>query len=190
MKIRIPSLENAVKFLRPNVLHWDFYNDGETARFHMWDDPTGSDPPTWAELSLQIRKDNAIWEYYEYARKREELGMTEDQVLNNAQVTEMIIKAGSTRLRPVLLTAITTVLGLIPLATGLNFDFEGLLTRFNPNIYWGGDNAEFWGPMSWTIIFGLTFATFLTLILVPVMYSLMEQLSRRLRGYKEDKAVK
>jgi hypothetical protein len=73
MKIRIPSLENAVKFLRPNVLHWDFYNDGETAKFHMWDDPTGSDPPTWPELSLQIRKDNAIWEYYEYARKREEL---------------------------------------------------------------------------------------------------------------------
>jgi len=118
------------------------------------------------------------------ARKRAELGMKEGEVLSNEEVTEMIIKGGATRLRPVLLTAITTVLGLIPLATGLNFDFNGLFTKLNPNIYWGGDNASFWGPLSWTIIFGLTFATFLTLIVVPIMYSLTEQLSRWLNRNK------
>lgn len=115
-------------------------------------------------------------------RKKEELGMDDDDMLSGEEITELIVKGGSTRLRPVLLTAITTILGLIPLATGLNFDFVGLLTKLNPNVYWGGDNAEFWGPMSWTIIFGLTFATFLTLILVPVMYSLMEQLNRFIKG--------
>ena len=56
------------------------------------------------------------------------------------------------------------------MATGLNIDFAGLLTDFKPNIYFGGDNAAFWGPMAWTVIFGLTFATFLTLVMVPVMY--------------------
>jgi multidrug efflux pump subunit AcrB len=70
----------------------------------------------------------------------------------------------------VLLTAITTILGLLPMAVGLNFDFEGLLTSYNPNIYFGGDMAAMWSPMSWTVIFGLTFSTFLTLVIVPVMY--------------------
>lgn len=93
-----------------------------------------------------------------------------------------IVNAGKTRLRPVLLTAITTVLGLIPLAIGLNVDFIGLITRFDPDFYMGGDNVMFWGPMSWTIIFGLTFATFLTLVLVPVMYLMTESIKRRLRG--------
>jgi len=116
------------------------------------------------------------------ARKKDDLGIDQENLLSEEEVNELIVKGGTTRLRPVLLTAITTVLGLIPLATGLNFDFEGLLTRLSPNIYWGGDNASFWGPMSWTIIFGLTFATFLTLILVPVMYSLMEQLQRWISG--------
>jgi multidrug efflux pump len=97
--------------------------------------------------------------------KREQLGLTPDQLLSPADLKEAIINGGKTRLRPVLLTAITTVLGLLPLATGLNIDFIGLLENYDPNIYMGGDNVMFFGPMSWTIIFGLTFATFLTLII-------------------------
>ena len=73
-----------------------------------------------------------------------------------------IEEGGQKRLRPVLLTAITTVLGLLPLATGMNINFYTLLTELNPQIFFGGDNALFWGPMAWTVIFGLTFATFLT----------------------------
>ncbi len=104
------------------------------------------------------------------ARKREELGLPEDAYLPVSVATECIIQGGKTRLRPVLLTAITTILGLVPMAIGMNFDFEGLLSHYNPNIYFGGDMAAMWSPMSWTVIFGLTFSTFLTLIIVPVMY--------------------
>jgi multidrug efflux pump subunit AcrB len=93
-------------------------------------------------------------------------------------VVESIIEGGKTRLRPVLLTAITTVLGLLPLAIGLNIDFIGLMTEYDANIYFGGDNAMFFGPMSETIIYGLTFATFLTLIFVPVMYYLLYRVKR------------
>ncbi|MFQ5702396.1 MAG: efflux RND transporter permease subunit [Gemmatimonadales bacterium] len=89
---------------------------------------------------------------------------------------EALIRAGVTRFRPVLLTAVTTVLGLVPLAIGLNFDFLGLYTRLNPDPYWGGDQAAWWGPMAIAVIAGLTFATFLTLVLVPVMYSLLDDL--------------
>jgi multidrug efflux pump subunit AcrB len=103
-------------------------------------------------------------------RKRKELGLSENDFLPVNAATECIIEAGKTRLRPVLLTAITTILGLLPMAVGLNFDFAGLFQHYDPNIYFGGDNAAFWGPMSWTVIFGLTFSTFLTLVIVPVMY--------------------
>jgi len=103
-------------------------------------------------------------------RKRKELGLTEDEFLPIDAATECIIEAGKTRLRPVLLTAITTILGLLPMAVGLNFDFQGLLTNYDANMYFGGDMSAYWGPMSWTVIFGLTFSTFLTLIVVPVMY--------------------
>ncbi|MBN4072916.1 efflux RND transporter permease subunit [Crocinitomix catalasitica] len=105
-------------------------------------------------------------------RKRDELGMGEFDQLSVPDLIQIIIAAGKTRMRPVLLTAITTVLGLFPLAVGLNIDFTTLLTEYDSNFYLGGDNTMFFGPMSWTIIFGLSFATFLTLIVIPVMYLL------------------
>ncbi|MCW3784984.1 efflux RND transporter permease subunit [Plebeiibacterium sediminum] len=103
-------------------------------------------------------------------QKRAELGLGEKVFLPVDIATECIVLAGKTRLRPVLLTAITTVLGLFPMAIGIDIDFWGLLSSFEPNISFGGDMAAMWSPMSWTVIFGLTFATFLTLIIVPVMY--------------------
>jgi multidrug efflux pump subunit AcrB len=96
---------------------------------------------------------------------------------------EAIIEAGRTRMTPVLLTAGATILGLIPLAVGLNMDFAKLFTEFNPHIYLGGDSVAFWGPLSWTMIFGLGFSTFLTLVLVPAMYLLNEKLKVRVLGW-------
>ena len=84
-----------------------------------------------------------------------------------------IIQGGLTRITPVVLTATATILGLIPLAIGMNINFATLLTDLNPHLHFGGDNVMFFGPLSWTIIFGLTFATFLTLVLIPVMYSVI-----------------
>jgi multidrug efflux pump subunit AcrB len=102
-------------------------------------------------------------------RRKAELELGEDDMLPFAEVVPIIVQGGRTRLRPVLLTAITTVLGLLPLAIGINVDFVSLLAEFDPKIYIGGDNNIFWKPMSWAIIYGLTFATFLTLVIVPVM---------------------
>ena len=112
-------------------------------------------------------------------RKRQELRLEENAILDTAIAIECIKEGGQKRLRPVLLTAITTVLGLLPLATGMNINFYTLLTEFNPQIYFGGDNAIFWGPMAWTVIFGLTFATFLTLLIVPIMYLLSDRLRNK-----------
>ena len=108
-------------------------------------------------------------------RRREELGLPEDGRLPYNEILNSIIEGGKVRLRPVLLTAITTVLGLVPLATGMNINFFSLFSRFDPDFYIGGDNAIFWGPMAWTVIFGLVFATFLTLVIVPVMYLLADK---------------
>ncbi len=108
------------------------------------------------------------------------LGLKDDEFLPDENLVKSIIEGGKTRLRPVLLTAITTVLGLLPLAIGLNINFISLLTDYNPQISLGGDSTMFWAPMSWTIIFGLTFATFLTLIIVPVMYLIAQRLKRRI----------
>ena len=109
-------------------------------------------------------------DYTDLIRERKRRDRNVDTHLPFSEVVESIVMGGRTRLRPVLLTAITTVLGLLPLAIGLNIDFVALVTEYDPHIYIGGDNNVFWKPMSWAIIYGLTFATFLTLIIVPVMY--------------------
>ena len=108
--------------------------------------------------------------------KREELGLDETEQLPYKEVVNAAIEGGKTRLRPVLLTAITTILGLIPMAIGFNINFFTLLSEYDPNIFIGGDNNMFFAPMSWTIIYGLTFATFLTLVIIPSLYLLTHRL--------------
>jgi len=97
-------------------------------------------------------------------------------IAQGVEVKEAIVEASKTRMTPVLLTAMAATLGLIPLAVGLNIDFVTLFTELNPHIFFGGDNVAFWGPLSWTMIFGIIFGTFLTLFMVPVLYLLRVQL--------------
>ena len=114
-------------------------------------------------------------------RKKAELGLDEDDYLPNADLFQCIVTAGKARLRPVLLTAITTILGLIPLAIGFNINFYTLFTELDPQIYFGGDNVVFWGPLAWTVIYGLMVATFLTLVVVPILFYLITRFKMWLR---------
>ena len=111
---------------------------------------------------------------------------TEILIHQGMPLREAIIEAGRTRMTPVLLTATATMLGLIPLAVGLNIDFALLFQTGNPHIFFGGDSVAFWGPLSWTMIFGLGFATILTLVLVPVMLYLTESIKLKLKLKKVD----
>ncbi len=104
-----------------------------------------------------------------------------------ATIHDAVVEAGRTRMTPVVLTATAAILGLIPLAVGFNIDFVGLFTQFKPHIHFGGDNVAFWGPLSWTMIFGLGFATIITLILVPCMYLIRYNLKAR---FSKNKNVK
>lgn len=130
-------------------------------------------------------------------RKKLQLGMDDmSELLTLEEAKEAIIVGGKARLRPVILTAITTVLGLIPLAIGLNIDFFSLFSEFDPKIYMGGDNVVFWGPLAWTVIFGLLVATFLTLIIVPVLFNIsyrmkiwMRRGKRKPKNKKETKEL-
>jgi len=103
---------------------------------------------------------------------------------------EAIVGAGKTRITPVILTATATMLGLVPLAVGFNINFITLFSQLNPHIWVGGDNVSFWGPLSWTIIFGLSFATFLTLIFVPALLLIDAQASVRYKRRKDLKKMK
>lgn len=115
-------------------------------------------------------------------RKQEEQNLESEMDLSKDDIKSAIVEGGATRLRPVLLTAITTVLGLIPLAVGFNFNFFTFITDLDPQYFVGGDNAVFWGTMAWTVIYGLVFATFLTLVVVPAMYWLAFRMKLGIRN--------
>lgn len=119
---------------------------------------------------------------------------TELLLSQGMELREAAAEAAKTRMTPVILTAVAAILGLIPLAIGLNMDFVKLFTELDPHIYLGGDNVAFWGPLSWTMIFGLIFGTFLTLIMVPSLLVLVEKFKTRLfkltgREYSAERAA-
>ena len=117
-------------------------------------------------------------------RKMIAKGMDDNDLLTADNIKESIIEGGRARLRPVLLTAITTILGLIPLAIGFNINFFTLFSEFNPNIYFGGDNVMFWGPLAWTVIYGLIVATFLTLVIVPILFFITHKIKLKTQFWR------
>lgn len=114
---------------------------------------------------------------------------TDMLIAEGANLHDAVVEAAHTRMTPVLLTATAAILGLIPLAVGFNIDFAGLFTHFAPHIFFGGDNVAFWGPLAWTMIFGLGFATIITLILVPCMYIIRVNIKNYFSGKKGGKKV-
>ncbi len=124
-----------------------------------------------ALVGIVVRNGILLVEFIEILRKR------------GVPYKNAIIEACKTRMTPVLLTATCTILGLIPLAVGLNMDFVTLFSNLNPHLYFGGDSVAFWGPLSWTMIFGLGFASLITLILVPVMYYLNQKFKTRVYSW-------
>ncbi len=114
---------------------------------------------------------------------------TDELMSKGKRTIPTIIEASSTRLTPVLLTAATTVLGLVPLAIGLNINFITLFSHFDPDFFIGGDSVAFWGPLAWTIIFGLTFSSFLTLVVVPSMYLMIYKLKLSIKRKKQTKMI-
>ena len=115
---------------------------------------------------------------------------TDELQLRGEKTRESIVNAGKTRITPVVLTAFATIIGLVPLAVGMNIDFIALFTELNPHIHFGGDSVAFWGPLSWTIIFGLSFATFITLILVPIMYQIAFVMKLRVKRRKIRRGIR
>lgn len=137
-----------------------------------------------ALAGIVVNNGVVLLDYAELLIRRRKLqdGIPESEYLPLESLYETVIKAGKARLRPVLLTAITTILGLIPLAIGLNINFFTLFSSFNANIYMGGDNVVFWGPLAKTVIYGLLIATFLTLIVVPILFFLVTKFKMRIKG--------
>ena len=129
-------------------------------------------------IGIVVNNAIVLIDFIELNRKRKMIGKKIH--LSVDEVMECITEAGRTRLRPVILTALTTILGLMPLAIGMNFDFVSFFKYYEVNFYLGGDNMVFFGPIAWAIIFGLSFATFLTLLVIPSMYLIQVRLNRYL----------
>ncbi|PWU01336.1 MAG: copper transporter [Bacteroidetes bacterium] len=114
---------------------------------------------------------------------------TDELRSRGVRTKEAIVQAGKIRIIPVLLTALATILGLLPLAVGLNMNWLSFFQNLNPHIFFGGDSVVFWGPLSWTLIFGLIFAFFMTLLMVPSMYLISERLRRPMSKFYGTKWV-
>lgn len=117
------------------------------------------------------------------------LEFTDELRSRGYKTREAAIKAGKIRIIPVMLTAVATILGLLPLAIGFNIDFGSFFTTLDPKIWIGGDSVVFWGPLAWTIIFGLIFSFFLTLLMIPSMYIISERLRRPMTKFYGTKFV-